>query len=207
MLDWVTNLEREKKPILCPVCKAPINVDGPWDPVLALNDQIKRSFGRVSPGLLLSGFSAGVAIGLGAYGLVAVRVFAGGEGLFRYIYRWTDGTWRVNAGHVLFAPWIGPALVMGQTFPYYSNLLFIPAASLVSCHGYLAAYHFADCGLVRRHSSGPRRELSDLATVTPARLSRLSLDPATLPRATTRAIWRMGEAYEQAAFGLGRPGP
>ena len=135
MLDWITDLERDKKPVACPVCKAPIRVDGPWDPVLALNDSLKAGFGRVTPGLLLTGFGTGVAVGLGAYGLVAVRVFAGEDGLFRYIYRWADGHWRVNAGHLLLAPWIAPALILNHTFPYISNLIFIPAAGLVCFPG------------------------------------------------------------------------
>jgi hypothetical protein len=132
MLDWVTNLEREKKELKCPVCKAPIYVDGPWDPVLALNDQVKRAFGRVSPGIFVTGLSLGTAIGMSSYGLLAIRIFAGERSFEDYIYRWDHGRLRHNVWTFLGAGTIAPALTMSQSFPILANMFFLPLASLVS---------------------------------------------------------------------------
>ncbi|KAL0936295.1 ring finger domain-containing protein [Colletotrichum truncatum] len=132
MIEWVTELEREGKEIRCPVCKAPINVDEPWDPALALNNQIYKAFSKISPGLILGGLGAGTWVGLAMYGNIAVRVFAGPEATYRFFFndRNPRGIPTVNWIHVAMLPAIAPALVIGQSFPVLGNVFFMPAAAL-----------------------------------------------------------------------------
>ncbi|KAK1689307.1 hypothetical protein BDP55DRAFT_604251 [Colletotrichum godetiae] len=132
MIQWVTELEREGKEILCPVCKAKINIDEPYDPALALSNQIYKSFSRVSPGLILGGIGAGTWVSLAMYGNIAVRVFAGPEATYRFFFndRNPRGVPMVNWIHVAILPTIAPALVLGSSVPILGNVFFMPAAAL-----------------------------------------------------------------------------
>ncbi|KAF6828635.1 hypothetical protein CPLU01_08404 [Colletotrichum plurivorum] len=132
MIEWVTELERENKEIRCPVCKAPIHVDEPYDPALALNNTIYKTFSKISPGLILGGLGAGTWVGLAMYGNIAVRVFAGPEATYRFFFndRNPRGVPNVNWIHVAALPTIAPALVIGQSFPVLGNVFFMPAAAL-----------------------------------------------------------------------------
>ncbi|OHE92270.1 hypothetical protein CORC01_12439 [Colletotrichum orchidophilum] len=132
MIQWVTELEREGKEIRCPVCKVTINIDEPYDPALALSNQIYKSFSRVSPGLILGGIGAGTWVSLAMYGNIAVRVFAGPEATYRFFFndRNPRGVPMVNWIHVAILPAIAPALVLGSSFPIVGNVFFMPAAAL-----------------------------------------------------------------------------
>ncbi|KAF4777462.1 hypothetical protein HER10_EVM0001998 [Colletotrichum scovillei] len=132
MIQWVTELEREGKEILCPVCKAKINIDEPYDPALALSNQIYKSFSRVSPGLILGGIGAGTWVSLAMYGNIAVRVFAGPEATYRFFFndRNPRGVPMVNWIHVAILPTIAPALVLGSSVPILGNVFFMPVAAL-----------------------------------------------------------------------------
>ncbi|GKT63327.1 RING finger domain-containing protein [Colletotrichum tofieldiae] len=132
MIQWVMELEREGKEIQCPVCKATINIDEPYDPALALNNQIYKAFSKVSPGLILGGLGAGTWVGLAMYGNIAVRVFAGPEATYRFFFNDSNprGVPMVNWIHVAILPTIAPALILGQSFPVLGNVFFMPAAAL-----------------------------------------------------------------------------
>ncbi|KAF4877783.1 hypothetical protein K4K54_000597 [Colletotrichum sp. SAR 10_86] len=132
MIEWVTDLERENKEIRCPVCKALINIDEPWDPALALSNQIYKTFSKISPGLILGGIGAGTWVGLAMYGNIAVRVFAGPEATYRFFFneRNPRGVPTVNWIHVAALPTIAPALIIGQSFPVLGNVFMMPAAAL-----------------------------------------------------------------------------
>ncbi|KAK1991706.1 hypothetical protein LX36DRAFT_675070 [Colletotrichum falcatum] len=132
MIQWVTELEREGKEIKCPVCKATINIDEPYDPALALSNHIYKAFSRVSPGLILGGLGAGTWVGLAMYGNIAVRVFAGPDATYRFFFNDSNprGMHMVNWIHVAILPAIAPALVLGQSFPVLGNVFFMPAAAL-----------------------------------------------------------------------------
>ncbi|OLN97086.1 Small glutamine-rich tetratricopeptide repeat-containing protein 2 [Colletotrichum chlorophyti] len=130
MIEWVTDLEREGKEIRCPVCKATINIDEPWDPALALNNQVHKSFSKVSPGLILGGLGAGTCAGLAMYGNIALRVFVGPEAAFQFLFSERNGVPIENWAHIAILPAIAPALVIGQSFPVLGNVFFMPAAAL-----------------------------------------------------------------------------
>ncbi|TIC93634.1 E3 ubiquitin-protein ligase MARCH5 [Colletotrichum higginsianum] len=132
MIQWVTELEREGKEIRCPVCKAVINVDEPYDPALALNNRIYKTFSKMSPGLILGGLGAGTWVSLAMYGNIAVRVFAGPEATYRFFFNDNNprGIPMVNWIHVAILPTIAPALILGQSFPVLGNVFFMPAAAL-----------------------------------------------------------------------------
>ncbi|TEA12501.1 E3 ubiquitin-protein ligase MARCH5 [Colletotrichum sidae] len=130
MIAWVTDLERENKEIRCPVCKASIAVDEPFDPAVALSNQVYRLFSKISPGLILGGLGAGTWVGLAMYGNIAVRVFAGPEATYRFFFNERTARPNVNWIHVAILPTIAPALVIGQSFPLLGNFLMMPAAAL-----------------------------------------------------------------------------
>ncbi|KAJ0160340.1 hypothetical protein CTA2_8137 [Colletotrichum tanaceti] len=132
MIQWVTELEREGKEIRCPVCKAVINVDEPYDPALALNNRIYKAFSKMSPGLILGGLGAGTWVSLAMYGNIAVRVFAGPEATYRFFFNDNNprGIPMVNWIHVAILPTVAPALILGQSFPVLGNVFFMPAAAL-----------------------------------------------------------------------------
>lgn len=142
--SWVTDCERSGQPLLCPVCKYKVELEGRWDPIVQLNDAVARRFTRASPFLLLSGVSVGVHLCLHAYGLVALWAFAGEEAALRFVMgrqpspgRRADFLSRITRerfGDSLVLVNVGPALLLSQLFPRFSNRLFMPMASLVSSY-------------------------------------------------------------------------
>jgi hypothetical protein len=138
-MDWVTNLESEKKDIKCPVCKADIEIAGPWSPMVALSDRLHDGLSRVSPYLIAGSFATGTWIGLASYGNFAIRVFAGPEATYEFFFSGTGtvgGVPRFNWVHVAALPLIAPALIVGQSFPILGNVLFMPTAAFVSKHNF-----------------------------------------------------------------------
>jgi hypothetical protein len=133
MMDWVANEERDRKELKCPVCKAAINVDGPWDPAVALSEAMYRGLSRVSPFMIFGCVATGGWIGLATYGHVAISTFAGNEATVRFLIKTTrDGVTRLNWVHLAWLPLIGPSLIIGHSFPRLSNAFALPAAGLVS---------------------------------------------------------------------------
>ncbi|KAM0433286.1 hypothetical protein ACHAPT_004162 [Fusarium lateritium] len=139
MLSWVTDCERSNKPLQCPVCKDRIQLEGPWDPVVALTDVIASKFTRASPFMLLGSASLGVQFSLQMYGAFALYLFSGREVLTDYILGpevWTHGepsrlflSRRDRIRNALVLTNVGPALLLGQLMPWIGNKVFLSTAS------------------------------------------------------------------------------
>ncbi|POR38940.1 E3 ubiquitin-protein ligase MARCH5 [Tolypocladium paradoxum] len=140
MLSWVTDCERSNKPLQCPVCKSMIELEGPWNLVVAAADAVHRRFTRASPLVLFTGVSMGVQLSLQMYGAMALWTFAGKDTLLRFMLgadMVIDGR---SAGNMRFLKeriWnvllmmnVGPTLLFGRLLPGLSNKIFLPAASL-----------------------------------------------------------------------------
>ncbi|KAK5996664.1 Small glutamine-rich tetratricopeptide repeat-containing protein 2 [Cladobotryum mycophilum] len=140
MLSWVTDCERSNKPLQCPVCKAPITLEGPWDPIASLHDAFQKKFTKASPFILLTGMSVGVQFSLQMYGAVALWTFAGKEELIKFMFgpdMPVDGR---GPGVVKFAKQrvmnalvlmnVAPTLLVSQLLPGLSNKYFMQSASI-----------------------------------------------------------------------------
>lgn len=140
MLSWVTNCERSNKPLLCPVCKSKIELEGPWDPLVALTDSVARKFTRASPILLASSVSLGVQFSLQMYGALALWTFAGREALISYVMGPGAAAMgghgllpaRDRLGNALVLTNVAPALLIGKLTPWLGNKVFLPTACFVS---------------------------------------------------------------------------
>ncbi|KAM5354408.1 hypothetical protein ACJ41O_001057 [Fusarium nematophilum] len=146
MLSWVTDCERSNKPLQCPVCKDRIQLEGPWDPVVALTDVVVTKFTHASPFMLLGSVTLGVQFSLQMYGAFAMWAFSGREALVDYMLgheilvngdptriSMTVGEKIANA---LVLTNVGPALLLGQLMPWFGNRVFVSTASLYG------VYHF-----------------------------------------------------------------
>ncbi|PHH80867.1 hypothetical protein CDD80_6426 [Ophiocordyceps camponoti-rufipedis] len=139
MLSWVTDCERSGKPLLCPVCKSAIELESPWDPVVAFSSAIHRRFSRASPYLLISGVSTGVQFSLQMYGALAMWTFAGRDSTMRFLLG-PDAMMDVHATQVgslkervfkaLTLMNVAPVLVFARLFPCLSHRVFCPTASI-----------------------------------------------------------------------------
>lgn len=142
MLSWVTDCEHSNKPLLCPVCKSKIELEGHWDLVVAASDALHRRFTRISPFVLFTGVSMGVQFSLQLYGALALWTFAGKNSLLRFLMgpdMVIDTTRAGSMALVKDRVWkalammnVAPALLFGRLLPNLSNKIFVPAASLVS---------------------------------------------------------------------------
>ncbi|KAF5024710.1 hypothetical protein F66182_3224 [Fusarium sp. NRRL 66182] len=131
ILSWVTDCERSNKPLLCPVCKDRIQLEGPWDPVVAITDAVATKFTRASPFMLLSSVTLGVQFSLQMYGAFAMWAFSGREALMDFILGhevWDRGeasrllmTGSERLGNALILTNVGPALLVGQLMPWFGN--------------------------------------------------------------------------------------
>lgn len=136
MLSWVTDCERSNKPLQCPVCKYNISMEGPWDPLLKLDDLVRRKFSKASPYVLCTALFVGVQFSLQMYGAMAMAVFAGKDNMFQYLLGAMDmersrfGRQRMQSLVVLTN--VAPTLLFSQLLPGLSNKFFLPTASLVS---------------------------------------------------------------------------
>ena len=137
MLSWVTDCERSNKPLQCPVCKSAIEMEGPWDPIVALSEAVSRRFTRASPFVLFTGVSLGVQFSAQMYGAVAMWMFAGREPLLEFMFGPDMNGMpprrlkfsRVGNAAILMN--VAPALLIGQLLPGVGNKIFVPTASLV----------------------------------------------------------------------------
>ncbi|KAM0325773.1 hypothetical protein ACHAQA_007074 [Verticillium albo-atrum] len=131
MMHWIAELERENKPFQCPVCKADISVDEPFDPAVAIGNRLHQAFSRISPPLLGTGVAIGTWLGLATYGDVAFQIFAGPEARFHFLNdpRQEHGA---RLGRYLGLAAVAPTLILSQSIPGLGNVIFLPMAALVS---------------------------------------------------------------------------
>jgi hypothetical protein len=138
MLRWIGEMEvsagRSKNDLKCPACKAPIVVEEPFDPFLAIHDRLLRRYSRVSPYVLLVlGFSGSI-VGAAWYGHGAACIFAGRDAVARWL--------RPRAGQristfllkVYILSTIGPGLVVMRWLSGRGSTLFLPCAVMVGSH-------------------------------------------------------------------------
>ncbi|KOS22304.1 E3 ubiquitin-protein ligase MARCH5 [Escovopsis weberi] len=140
MLSWVTDCERSNKPLRCPVCKAQIELEGPWDPIASLHDALQRHFTKASPFILLTGASVGVQFGLQMYGAVALWTFAGRKELVRFVFGSDASMGGRGSGTIRFAKQrivnalilmnVAPTLLVSQLLPGLSNKYLMHSASI-----------------------------------------------------------------------------
>ncbi|GAB0135085.1 hypothetical protein EsDP_00003436 [Epichloe bromicola] len=140
MLSWVLDCERRSKPLVCPVCKSAIEMEGPRDLLVAFNDLVQKRFTKTSPYVLLTGVSMGVQFSLQMYGALALWSFAGKNTMMRFLLGPDMIIDVKNGGGVRFIReriWsslvmmnVAPTLLFGQLFPNLSNKIFLPTASL-----------------------------------------------------------------------------
>lgn len=141
MLSWVTDCERSNRPLKCPVCKSLIELEGRWNPIVATFDTVKKRFTRLSPYILFTGITTGIQFSFQMYGALAMWVFSGKDALLHYVIT-TPGVANAANGTLSFAKdrvmpslvmfSVGPALLLANIFPGFSNRIFVPTASIVS---------------------------------------------------------------------------
>jgi hypothetical protein len=141
MLSWVTDCERSNKPLQCPVCKDRIQLEGLWDPLVAITESVANKFTRASPFMLFSSVTLGAQFSLQMYGAFAMWAFSGREALVDYVLGhevWNHG----EASRILMSGGerltnalvltnVGPALLVGQLMPWFGNKIFLSTASVV----------------------------------------------------------------------------
>lgn len=82
MLRWVAESESAAATtgsgsLRCPACRAPIHVEEPFEPVVALYNACYRTFDHVAPHIIGGIFGSGAVVGSAWYGWKAVSLFAG----------------------------------------------------------------------------------------------------------------------------------
>ncbi|KAF4122290.1 Zinc finger, C3HC4 type (RING finger) [Geosmithia morbida] len=152
ILSWVTDCERSGKPLKCPVCKSPISLEGPWDPVVSLAEAVSARFTRASPLFLFTGVSLGIQFSSQMYGAMAMWLFAGGDALIDFMLgsevldrrglpvRSLKMS-RVGSAIVLMN--IAPTLLISQLMPRLGNRIFVPMASMYGIYHVMRDEHFA----------------------------------------------------------------
>lgn len=129
LLQWVDECEREGKALKCPVCQAPIRVQGARDPAVELSDGIRSFVNGFSPVVVGSMMGGAVVAGQALYGFHAVRVFAGEEAVLSVL---GGGRLRESLPGLLGVPLIAPGLVFWQLFPGFTATISTPFSILVS---------------------------------------------------------------------------
>ncbi|PKS06760.1 hypothetical protein jhhlp_006834 [Lomentospora prolificans] len=129
LLEWVDECERESKPLKCPVCQAPIRVEGAKDLAIELNDGFRNFINGLSPVLIGSMFGGAVMAGQALYGFHAIRVFAGEEAVLKIL---GTGRLRDHVPALLGVPMIAPGLIFYQLFPTFSTAISTPFSIMFS---------------------------------------------------------------------------
>ncbi|KAK0627279.1 hypothetical protein B0T14DRAFT_512336 [Immersiella caudata] len=94
MLQWIAEMEttprtstnsQSSQGLRCPACRARIRVEEPRDSVVAFYNAFQRTYGRISPMILLTIVSGGTMVGSAWYGWNALSVFAGSHAARRWL--------------------------------------------------------------------------------------------------------------------------
>lgn len=121
LLAWVESREGEadRRRLACPVCKAPIKVAGPWDPVVELQDRWNSAVSAVSPWIIGSAVMGGVFAGNFAHGLWSLTALAGWETTRNIVLATTSSGAdpQIRATGVFFVTNFTPALVILRLVP------------------------------------------------------------------------------------------
>ncbi|CAI4212122.1 unnamed protein product [Parascedosporium putredinis] len=129
LLQWVDECERESKPLKCPVCQAPIRVEGAKDLAVELSDAIRNFVNGVSPIAIGSMFGGAVMAGQALYGFHAIRIFAGEEAVLNIL---GTGSLRNHVPALLGVPMIAPSLIFYQLFPTFTTAISTPFSILLA---------------------------------------------------------------------------
>ncbi|KAK0641508.1 hypothetical protein B0T16DRAFT_496201 [Cercophora newfieldiana] len=129
MLQWIAEMEstprtsaNSQSGLRCPACRARILVDEPKDAVVTFYHAFQRTYGRVSPLVLLSIVTGGSMVGSAWYGWNALSVFAGSQSAYEWLgaeamvgwygRRPTPLSLVTSAVKIMELSLIGPALVV-----------------------------------------------------------------------------------------------
>ncbi|KAK4040230.1 hypothetical protein C8A01DRAFT_46389 [Parachaetomium inaequale] len=134
LLRWIAEMETtprsNKGGLKCPACKAPITIEEPYDPLLAVRDKLYRRYSRVSPYILAVFLTSGGFAGMAWYGFGAASLFAGRHP----VARWVLSGARVRMASALIKMWmlsaIGPGLVVMRWLPSLGNVVLVPFSVL-----------------------------------------------------------------------------
>ncbi|KAK4454431.1 hypothetical protein QBC34DRAFT_433999 [Podospora aff. communis PSN243] len=93
MLQWIAEMENTPRTstdnrssaLRCQACRARIRVEEPRDSVVTLYNTFQRTYGRVSPMILLTIVSGGTLVGSAWYGWNALSVFAGSQAAYEWL--------------------------------------------------------------------------------------------------------------------------
>ncbi|SPO03994.1 uncharacterized protein DNG_06677 [Cephalotrichum gorgonifer] len=129
LLQWVDECEREGKALKCPVCQAPIHVEGARDFAVDLSDRIRTLVNSFSPIAVGSMFGGAVMAGQALYGFHAVKVFAGDEAVLGIL---GSGRLRESWPALLGVPFIAPGLVFWNLLPGFTTTVATPFSILYS---------------------------------------------------------------------------
>ncbi|KAK1759250.1 hypothetical protein QBC47DRAFT_371380 [Echria macrotheca] len=143
MLRWVAEIEcqptGQSKALRCPVCRARIYIDEPYDPLIVFHNKVFRAYRRASPGILLSLLASGTLVSSAWYGWNALSIFAGPRTAYRWLglssvreMRRQGPVWNVlltSVFRLTQLSMIGPAMVVIWFAPAL-GVTFIPTAML-----------------------------------------------------------------------------
>ena len=138
LLQWIAEMEtsrtRSKGGFKCPACKAPIQIEEPFDRFLAIRDHLYRQYSAASPIILSLVFTGGAAAGMASYGYVVASVFAGRDRVGRWLGLQSQGhmRWTAVPMAVLKLSSIGPGLVISHWAPFLRSVVGLPISLLVS---------------------------------------------------------------------------
>ncbi|KAK4151779.1 hypothetical protein C8A00DRAFT_35540 [Chaetomidium leptoderma] len=133
MLSWIADMEtspgRSKGGFKCPVCKAPITVEEPYDRLLAIQGRLYRRYSSVSPYILtLLGFG-GTFAGLAWYGFGAAAIFVGRNSVLRWLEVWRFPS-PSGIIKLCFLAAVGPGLVILRWLPSLGTVLLLPISAV-----------------------------------------------------------------------------
>jgi hypothetical protein len=149
MLQWIAEMETTPRTstnsrssvLRCPACRARIRVEEPRDSVVAFYNAFQRTYGRVSPMILLTILSGGTMVGSAWYGWNALSVFAGSQAAYewlgarvltsRFSRMPTPMSLVTSAVRLMELSLIGPALVVLWWVPG-AEFSLLPGSVLVS---------------------------------------------------------------------------
>ncbi|KAK4130655.1 hypothetical protein BT67DRAFT_445465 [Trichocladium antarcticum] len=138
MLRWIAEVEtssdRPKGGLKCLACGAPITVEEPYDPIVALRDHLYRRYSRLSPYLLFAVVTSGGIAGAAWYGWNAAAVFAGPPVVDKWIGFRTGRPMSPPVLRYLVLSMVGPGLVLTRALSSVGTVILLPFSLLYSTY-------------------------------------------------------------------------